>query len=454
MEPERRAHIHLEMLRISSSEKYQRQFFTPLLPSHSLNIMDSSRETHPGKATTLPVVMVSMSRWDGDFSSAAWSLAQTFARTRPVLYVDYPYTITDYVRERKDPRVQRRKSSLLWRRNPLLQLQEYSENLYALTPPLMLPAIRLPAGRTYERLQAYNNRLLSQSILKGLNELGYEEFIFFNSFNPQYLTRLPAGFAPRLFLYQSRDNLRALEPYLRKHGEGGELQAIQNADFSFATARQLQKDLSELSGESVRFLPNAADFETFSAAYEQKLPRPPELEGISGPTIGYTGNICHRSNYELLKKVCEAHSDKAVVLVGPRNHWKHTDIDLDAIPNLHFTGGKPIEQLPAFLAHFDVLILPFLCNEVTRSIYPLKINEYLASGKPVVATPFSEDIRSFGDVIELADTPAEFAVAITDALESHSPEKARLRYERAAENTWTARVAQIDTWIEEADAAR
>lgn len=401
--------------------------------------------------TRLPIVMISMSRWDGDFSSAAWSLAKTFAQSRPVLYVDYPYTMTDYLRERKDKRVQRRRPSLLWRKQPLLKLEQFGGQLYGLTPPAMLPAARLPPGRLYESWRAYNDRLMARSIMKGLAELGYEDFIFFNSFNPLYLTRLPAGFRPRLFLYQSRDNLRALEPYLRKHGVEGELQALRGADLSFATARQLQKDLRELSGQEVRFLPNAASFDSFRTAYENDLPRPEELAGIPGPIIGYTGNICHRTNYELLREVCRRHEDKSVVMVGPRNHWKHTDIDLDAIPNLHFTGGKPIEALPAFLAHFDALILPFLCNEVTRSIYPLKINEYLASGKPVIATPFSEDIRSFGDVVELADTPAEFAAAIGQALESHTPAKARRRYERASQNTWQNRVAQIDAWLEAED---
>jgi glycosyltransferase involved in cell wall biosynthesis len=414
-------------------------------------MMNENQSIDQSFATQLPIVMISMSRWDGDFSSAAWSLAQTFARTRPVLYVDYPYTISDFFRERRDVRVQRRKKALKWGGGKrVLRLSQFSGELYALTPPLMLPANRFSPGRLYDGLKAFNDNMLARSITEGLKELGFEKFIFFNSFNPLYLTRKPAKFEPELFLYQSRDNIRALEPYLRKHGAAGEIEAIQQADFSFATARQLQKDLQKLSREQVRYLPNAANFDSFKTAYEQDLPMPEELKSLKRPIIGYTGNICHRSNYDLLEKVCEAHSDKSVVMVGPRNHWKHTDIDLDAIPNLHFTGGKPIEALPAYLAHFDALILPFLCNEVTRSIYPLKINEYLASGKPVIATPFSEDIRSFSDVIELADTPAEFATAISQALESDSPELARARYERAARNTWQDRVSQIDSWIEEA----
>lgn len=395
----------------------------------------------------IPVVMISMSRWDGDFSSAAWSIARTFAAKQPVIYVDYPYTFTDYLRERSKPSVQNRKNALLFGRGGLKKLDQFAPHLYALTPPLMAPCNSFDEGWLYNRLQTRNNEVLARSILKALKELGHKEFVFYNSFNPLYLTTLPAWFKPVAVLYQSRDNIRALEPYLRKHGAAGEITAIQNADVSFATSRQLQRDLTELSGDEVEYLPNAASFGTFRKAFEDELPVPADIAHIARPIIGYTGNICHRQNYEIIKRVCEVHSDKNVVLVGPRNHAGHTDIDLDAIPNLHFPGSKKIDELPAYLAHFDALILPFICNEVTKSIYPLKINEYLASGKPIIATPFSEDIESFGDVISLAEGPDAFADAITEALETNTPEKARKRYERASQNTWEDRVAQIREWI-------
>ncbi|WP_155907315.1 glycosyltransferase [Lunatimonas lonarensis] len=391
----------------------------------------------------LPIVMISMSRWDGDFSSAAWSLAKTFAKDQVVIYVDYPYTLLDFFRERSKASVQRRKEALLFGKNALLPLTRYSSNLYGLTPRLMLPINWLPPGAIYRFFSRINDRILVASIKKALKSLDIEEFIFFNSFNPLYLTKLPNGFSPRLFIYQSRDNIRALEPYLRKHGAQAEVEAIRNADFTIVTSRQLQSDLAELSGKAVNYLPNAADFDTFKQSYLEEIPVPSDLQGIPKPIIGYTGNICHRSDYDLLNHICQQHPDKSVVMVGPRNHWASTQIDLDAIPNLYFLGPKPIEKLPEYLAHFDVLILPFLLNEVTKSIYPLKINEYLASGKPVVATPFSEDIMAFADVIRLEKDHDEFVRAISEELEGDSIEKRGKRHQVASENTWENRVAQV-----------
>lgn len=391
----------------------------------------------------LPIVMTSMSRWDGDFSSASWSLAKTFSREQVVLYVDYPFTILDFFRERKKKAVKIRQSALLRGKNCLKPLTEYSPYLYALTPPLMLPINWLPKGLIYDFLAGWNDRRLAKSIQKGLKKLNSEEFLFFNSFNPLYLSKLPVNFKPRAVVYQSRDNIRALEPYLRKHGAENEIQAIQVADISLATSRQLQKDLQRLSNKQVAYFPNAADFNLFKSAYNSELPKPADLKNIPLPIIGYTGNICHRLNYDLIAEICEANPDISLVMVGPRNHQGSTNIDLDKIPNLYFTGPKKIEQLPGYLAHFDALILPFLCNEVTKSIYPLKINEYLASGKPIVATPFSEDIQSFFPLIRLENDPTAFALAVKQEIAGDNPEKAEKRYAEASKNTWEGRVSQF-----------
>jgi len=238
-----------------------------------------------------------------------------------------------------------------------------------------------------------------------------------------------------------------LEAYLQKHGSEAEITAIQHADLSIATSKQLQKDLTQLSGKKVELLPNAADYDLFKTAFTDKLEKPEDLQKIPQPIIGYTGNICHRVDYDLIQAICRSHPDKNLVMVGPRNHSGHTDIDLDEIPNLHFLGPKRLEQLPSYLAHFDVLILPFLINEVTKSIYPLKINEYLASGKPIVATPFSEDIEAFGHLISLEADHLLFAEGIAMELKGNSAEKSIKRNEEASKNTWEARAETFWTLL-------
>ncbi|MCC6723212.1 MAG: glycosyltransferase, partial [Saprospiraceae bacterium] len=168
------------------------------------------------------------------------------------------------------------------------------------------------------------------------------------------------------------------------------------------------------------------------------------LEGVKGKIIGFTGNINeYRLNYPLFKQIAEQHPDKTLVLVGPINSDCYKDHGLDKMPNVILTGGKHIRELPAFLQHFDVTLIPFLKNKLTASIYPLKVNEYLAAGKPVVATNFSEDIRSFADVAYIADSEEDFVQAIDRAIAEDSAELKEQRVAWAHQNTWTERVKQF-----------
>jgi teichuronic acid biosynthesis glycosyltransferase TuaH len=108
-----------------------------------------------------------------------------------------------------------------------------------------------------------------------------------------------------------------------------------------------------------------------------------------------------------------------------------------------FTGPKNIKQLPHYLAFMDVAILPFKVNALTRSIYPLKINEYLAGGKPVVSTAFSPDIQAFGDVISVANDHDTFIAAVRTALSSNDGSLIQVRRDKASQNSWIARGGQF-----------
>src|SRR5688572_11340936 len=95
-------------------------------------------------------------------------------------------------------------------------------------------------------------------------------------------------------------------------------------------------------------------------------------------------------------------------MVGPRNDKNYHNYDFNKLTNVIFTGPKKLETLPQYLAYMDVAILPFLVNDLTKSIYPLKLNEYLAAGKPVVSTNFSTDVQSFSEVVYISSSHTEF----------------------------------------------
>jgi glycosyltransferase involved in cell wall biosynthesis len=199
---------------------------------------------------------------------------------------------------------------------------------------------------------------------------------------------------------------------------------------------------------NVYFHPNAADIDIFKRAAVESLSRPPELQNITKPIIGYTGSIEYRSDFELLKKIAEYHKDKILFFVGPIQGDEHKAVGLDKMPNVIFAGPRKITELPNYLQYFDCVIIPFKKNTLTKSIYPLKINEYLAAGKPVIATHFSDDIYTFRDVAYVVDSYEEFLKTIDQSIAENSEERRQARMKVASTNTWTARVAQFWNIIE------
>ncbi|MGY6522944.1 MAG: glycosyltransferase [Mongoliitalea sp.] len=389
----------------------------------------------------LPIVMISMSRWDGYISSASWSLAKEFGKSTNVYYVDYPYTWTDYWRERGLDSVKSRKNALLSGKEiSKVLIQHDHSSVKSITPPLVLPINWASPGWLYNQLSRLNNSKVASAIGSTLQKDGISEFIFWNSFNPSYLYQPHEFLNPVFTVYHSRDAITAINEFTRKHGQYLEVSAIQSSDLAIATSRSLSDDLSKASGKTVHLFANGGDTDLFKMAWEKDLEMPQDIKSIPGPMVGYTGNVCQRIDYELLLKLAQKHVDKSFVLVGPREDKQHTTIDLDAIPNIYFTGPKKLEQLPSYLKYFDVVIIPFKCNELTRNIYPLKINEYLAAGKSVVTTSFSPDIQSFKEVVTVAESHDTFIESIDHAILNNSDTLIQLRYEQTKMNSWAHRV--------------
>jgi hypothetical protein len=383
----------------------------------------------------LPVFIISMSRWDGDVSSASLALAKVLSRTNAVYYIDYPYSWADVWRGKNNPAVKRRLPALLFGKNPLTHVTGQPENLIGATPKPGLPIFSLPPGALYNLGSHYNNHRIAALVKRIIKEKKISNYIFINSFNPSYLSKIEQYLQPTLSVYHSRDAIEEIKSsWLPKENE-----CVQHYDMAMATSKQLCRNIAARNNKVVNYFPNGGDIQLFRTAFEKYLPKPVELAGITTPIIGYTGAVCQRVDYELLVKIAEANKDKTIVLVGPRQDKNYTTINLDAIPNIVFTGTKKIDQLPSYLRYFDCAIIPFVKNNFTGGIYPLKINEYLGSGRAVVTTNFSDDIATFKDQVYLADSHEQFLEMINAAVKDNSPEKMQQRLQAAAGNAWEHR---------------
>ncbi len=396
----------------------------------------------------IDIIYFTLFPWDHPYSSVSLSFSKEFARNNRVFYVNHPYSFRDFLDNFNTEMGKSRRSHLLRGKMQYENIEDISPNIIAAHPPLTFPINWLSPGGFYNALSAYNNRVILKTIKKIIDDYQLKNFIYLNCFNPYFAGTLPKDFGQIANIYQCIDDMTQ-EPYTARHGARLEAEVIKAADITTVTSTNLWKLKSPLSAET-HIVHNAADITNFERTLKENFERPKELEGISGKIIGFTGNLDHcRVDYPLLKKVAERHPDKTLLLVGPINNTEYKEIGLDQLPNVIFTGSKDIRELPHYLQHMDCVLIPFALNLLTKSIYPLKINEYLAAGKAVISTRFSDDIQGFSDYIYLGGTHEEFVDLIDQAIGENSKEKIKARNALAQTNTWTSRVKQFWEIVEQ-----
>jgi teichuronic acid biosynthesis glycosyltransferase TuaH len=396
------------------------------------------------KAEQRPVVFFTLFATDNPYSSISLSMAKELAKHTRVLYVNPPYTLKDIHSARKngDPLLKSRFWNMLLGRNTYESLSTIPDNFIAVQSPAVLPINWLPSGAVYDICRRLNNWRVERAVRKAIKKHGFDDFVFINCYNPYYATAWPRTEGAHVSIYHCIDD-SSQNPYLAVHGADHEFEAATKADITFVTSTNLYK-IMEPHAKKIYHYFNAADSQVFERVRTQKFDRPKELDGHKGPVIGFTGNLDDlRVDYQAIKKAAIAHSDKTFLLVGPINNTECAEIGLTSMPNVVFTGSRKLDELPQYLQHMDVALIPFKYNQLTRSIYPLKINEYLAGGKPVLATSFSEDIKTFGNVITLATDHDDFIAKIDVALQDSAPERAAQRVAVSQSNSWEARINQL-----------
>ena len=191
-----------------------------------------------------------------------------------------------------------------------------------------------------------------------------------------------------------------------------EVRLLNSVDRVFVSSPALMDKKGDIN-PNTSATPNGVDYTAFATA----LAEPSDLASIPRPRIGYTGVLKKQLDWSLLLRMTEKHPDWSFVFVGPVTHDEiaASISELDSRPNVHFLGAKTTEQLRCYPQHFDVCIMPYVLNDYTKYIYPLKLHEYLASGRPTVGTPI-RSLQDFSDSILLAQTHEEWSAALLEAM--------------------------------------
>jgi glycosyltransferase involved in cell wall biosynthesis len=233
-----------------------------------------------------------------------------------------------------------------------------------------------------------------------------------------YYTPMALGFSrhlsPELVVFDCMDELSAFAgaPAAMRSLEA---ELLARADVVFTGGRSLYEAKRALHS-NVHAMPSSVDVAHFAQA-RQVSREPEDQRPLARPRLGYFGVIDERMDLDLLAAVADARPEWQLVMIGPV-----VKIDPAALPrraNLHYLGAKGYEELPHYIAFWDVALMPFARNESTRFISPTKTPEYLAAGKPVVSTSIRDVVRPYGrrGLVRIADDPHSFVKACEAAMD-------------------------------------
>jgi len=204
------------------------------------------------------------------------------------------------------------------------------------------------------------------------------------------------------------------------------------------TDNQLLFNRCKAFNKNTHLIHPGVNFESFTNLISLK--EPTELKEIAHPRLCFFGGIdAIRIDLKLINYIAREKPDWNIVLFGP---VINTDISLLKSRNIHFMGILKYKELPAYLNFMDVFILPYKLKPFTRSLFPAKIFECLASGKPIVSTPL-EELTKFKDAIMLANLPEDFINCIEKALRYDTQEDINKRLAIAMNNSWDKRFDDI-----------
>jgi glycosyltransferase involved in cell wall biosynthesis len=287
---------------------------------------------------------------------------------------------------------------------------------------------------------AVNRKILQSTLGLLRRRLGMDQFQLW-TFLPnavEYVGKLGES----LVVYYCTDEFSHFS-YLDGEKMGAmERELCQRADIVFTTARTLL-ERKKIYNPETHLASHGVDYVHFAKALRAETQVAPEVAALKPPVIGFFGLLQDWVDIDLLATMAERRPDWSIVLIGK------SLVDTSRLaryPNIHLLGRKPYSELPQYCKGFSVGIIPFLVNELTRNVNPIKLREYFSAGLPVVSS-YIPEVTHYPAWCSVANGSDDFIAKVAEAIATDSDAKRRERSEAMKEETWEKKVEQIGAHI-------
>ena len=387
------------------------------------------------------IVIVGIQPWDIEIGSNCKNIAAEMAKHNRVLYVNSPLDRISRWKERHTEKVKKRVRVKNGKEPDLIQLDE---NLWNLYPKKLIESINwIKSPVLFNFVNRSNARKFASDIQSAIQRLGFRDVILFNDSSMFLGLHLKELLQPTVSIYYMRDYLTK-NPYWRKHGVRIEPQLIKNADLVVNNSTLYAEYGAQFNPHSY-MVGQGCDTSLFNNELRQ-IELPGDLKEIPKPIIGYVGYLSSRRlSIEILEYLAHQRPNWSIVLVGPEDEQFKSSA-LHQLSNVYFLGSRDSSVLPNYIQGFDVAMNPQLINDATIGNYPRKIDEYLAMGKPTLASA-TKAMEYFNEYTYLGTTKEDYVALAEKAMAENTEAIEKKRRAYGTSHSWENNVNEIYKYI-------
>ncbi len=383
------------------------------------------------------IICISNTTWHGPYTKSTVQLLSRLGRNNKILFIEYPHTVKDVITtwmgKQRAPVAQ----MLGFKRRLVKELLPGGAEIHRLIVPPVLPFDVKPEW-LFRLLNRVSVLIYRSSARKAIRQLRMQDTIVITAFNPFYGLPLLGQFNEKLNVYYCYDGTDT-----QKHGQRAyavERRYCEKTDAIIVTSDHLLEIRKQFNQNCV-VVKNGVEYDAFqpfaAASAIRKIP----------VRIGYVGSIDYRFDTTSVLYAIENRPEWQFEFTGDIRNQEAYQV-LIAKRNVKFHPPVKPQEVPEIMVGFSAGIIPYLKDDINKNIYPLKINEYLALGIPVVMTDFAS-LPEFSGLISVADSSKSFLTALEHEIITDSEAKRAERIEMARANSWEERTKIFADYLEE-----
>lgn len=383
------------------------------------------------------IICISNTNWFGSYAKSTVQILERLARNNNILFVEYPYTIKDLLTDFSGKKFVPSKR-MLGIEKRLQQITTDSDTkVYNLVIPPGIPVYFLKNEKLFNFFFKFNTFIYRQAVKKAMKKLNFQDPILLTAYNPFYGLAMDGKLHEKVHIYYCYDGVES--GFFGKRIFEFEDTFSRKVKGIITSSDYLNAGKLKLNANSF-VVKNGVDFPSFQKfakrfVYVRKRKK-----------VGYIGTLDPRFDIDTVEFAVQELSDFDFEFTGDMRN-EAMKARLSKYPNVRFFNPVKPKDVPELLAKYDVGIIPYIVNEVNKNIYPLKINEYLAVGVPVIMNAFA-DLPDFKNIVSVVTDKFDFVEKLKMETSTDSEEKIKKRIDFAAQNSWEARAIEFGNIIE------